>query len=150
MNLVVLIGRLIRDPELRYTQTGLAVARFSLAVDRRFAKKDESNAATADFFNVVVFGKIAETASEYLQKGRLAGIRGRLQNNNYTDKDAIKRYNVDVVADEVQFLDRGDKKTSGESMQRGSQDSQKDDEFMPEGGLDEDGFRAPADDDVPF
>lgn len=106
MNSVTLIGRLTKDTELRYiASTGTAVTRFSIAVDRPFAKKDAE--VTADFFNIVVWGKIAETCANYLKKGRLVALRGRLQNNNYTDKDGVKRYTVEVIAEEVKFIDWG-------------------------------------------
>ena len=140
MNTVILIGRLIRDPELRYiASTGDAVTRFAMAVDRPFAKKDDK--VTADFFNIVVWGKRAETCVNYLAKGRMVAIRGRLQNNNYTDKDGVKRYSVEIIAEEVKFIDYGDKK------QQGSQGNQSEDDFE---GMDEEGYRAVNDDDVPF
>ena len=137
MNSVTLIGRLTKDTELRYTaSTGTAVTRFSIAVDRPFAKKDAE--VTADFFNIVVWGKIAETCANYLKKGRQVALRGRLQNNNYTDKDGVKRYTVEVIAEEVKFIDWGDKKAGNGN-----------DEFMPD-GIDEEGYRAINDDSVPF
>ncbi|MGP1505779.1 MAG: single-stranded DNA-binding protein [Eggerthia catenaformis] len=140
MNTVIMIGRLTRDPELRYiASTGNAVTRFSIAVDRAFAKKDDK--VTADFFNVVVWGKRAETCVNYLAKGRMVAIRGRLQNNNYTDKDGVKRYSTEIIAEEVKFIDYGDKK------QQGNQDNQGSNDFE---GMDEEGYRAVNDDDVPF
>ncbi|EHL17590.1 single-strand binding protein [Peptoanaerobacter stomatis] len=153
MNTVIMIGRLTRDPELRYiASTGNAVTRFSIAVDRAFAAKDAE--VTADFFNIVVWGKRAETCANYLAKGRMVAVRGRLQNNNYTDKNGVKQYSVEIIAEDVQFIDWGDKKTqtsSNNSMSSGNQaaQSQKEDEFMPE-GLDEEGYRALSDDEVPF
>lgn len=140
MNTVILIGRLIRDPELRYiASTGDAVTRFAMAVDRPFAKKDDK--VTADFFNIVVWGKRAETCVNYLAKGRMVAIRGRLQNNNYTDKDGTKRYNVEIIAEEVKFIDWGDKNNASST---GSQNNSQYD------GIDEEGYRAMQDDDVPF
>lgn len=153
MNTVIMIGRLTRDPELRYiASTGNAVTRFSIAVDRAFAAKDAE--VTADFFNIVVWGKRAETCANYLAKGRMVAVRGRLQNNNYTDKNGVKQYSVEIIAEDVQFIDWGDKKnqtSSNNSMSSGNQaaQSQKEDEFMPE-GLDEEGYRALSDDEVPF
>ena len=139
MNTVIMIGRLTKDPELRYiASTGDAVTRFAMAVDRPFAKKDDK--VTADFFNVVVWGKRAETCVNYLAKGRMVAIRGRLQNNNYTDKDGVKRYSVEIIAEEVKFIDYGDKK------QQGNQDNQGSNDFE---GMDEEGYRA-VNDDVPF
>ena len=104
MNSLTLIGRLTKDAELRYlANTGNAVARFSIAVNRPFAKKDAE--VTADFFNVVVWGKRAETCTNYLQKGLQVAIQGRLQNNNYTDKNGVKQYSVEIVAENVEFID---------------------------------------------
>lgn len=140
MNTVIMIGRLTRDPELRYiASTGNAVTRFSIAVDRAFVAKDAE--VTADFFNIVVWGKRAETCVNYLAKGRMVAIRGRLQNNNYTDKNGNKQYSVEVIAEEVKFIDYGDKK------QQGNQDNQGSNDFE---GMDEEGYRAVNDDDVPF
>ncbi len=108
MNNVVMIGRLTKEPELKYTgSNNTALCNFSIAVDRPFAKKDDET--TADFFNVSVWGKIAETCSKYLKKGRQVAIKGRFQNNNYTDKDGVKRYSVELVAEQVDFIDWGDK-----------------------------------------
>ena len=133
----MLIGRLTKDPELRYlANTGNAVARFSIAVNRPFAKKDAE--VTADFFNVVVWGKRAETCTNYLQKGLQIAIQGRLQNNNYTDKNGVKQYSIEIIADNVEFIDWGDKKAGNSN-----------DDFMPD-GIDEAGYRAIQDDDVPF
>ncbi|MGP1440812.1 MAG: single-stranded DNA-binding protein [Treponema sp.] len=140
MNTVIMIGRLTRDPELRYiASTGNAVTRFSIAVDRAFVAKDAE--VTADFFNIVVWGKRAETCVNYLAKGRMVAVRGRLQNNNYTDKNGNKQYSVEVIAEEVKFIDYGDKK------QQGNQDNQGSNDFE---GMDEEGYRAVNDDDVPF
>ena len=137
MNTVIMIGRLTRDPDLRYiASTGNAVTRFSIAVDRAFATKDAE--VTADFFNIVVWGKRAETCVNYLAKGRMVAIRGRLQNNNYTDKNGNKQYSVEVIAEEVKFIDWGDKKAGNGN-----------DDFMPD-GIDEEGYRAINDDSVPF
>jgi len=140
MNSLTLIGRLTKDPELRYlANTGNAVARFSIAVNRPFAKKDAE--VTADFFNIVVWGKRAETCTNYLQKGLQVAIQGRLQNNNYTDKDGVKRYSVEIIAENVEFIDWGDKK---------GQSNQSNDSFDDIDGIDEAGYRAIQDDDVPF
>ena len=143
MNSLTLIGRLTKDPELRYlANTGNAVARFSIAVNRPFAKKDAE--VTADFFNVVVWGKRAETCANYLKKGLQVAIQGRLQNNNYTDKDGVKRYSVEIIAENVEFIDWGDKKGQG------NQGNQSNDSFDDIDGIDEAGYRAIQDDDVPF
>jgi len=105
MNRVVLIGRLTRDPELKYTPgTGTAVTTLTLAVDRRLPNKDGQR--EADFVPVVVWGKIAENVANYCSKGRLVGVSGRLQIRSYDGKDGTKRTFTEVVADEVQFLEK--------------------------------------------
>ncbi len=99
MNSVALAGRLTKDPEVRYSGEGMAVARFSLAVDRPGKEK------SADFPNIVCFGKTAEFVEKYIGKGRMVGITGRIQTGSY-EKDGRKVYTTDVVADRVEFLDR--------------------------------------------
>jgi single-strand DNA-binding protein len=103
MNKVVLIGRLTRDPELRYTQGGDAVATFTLAVNRNFKNKDGKY--DADFINIVVWRKQAENIANYLSKGRQAAVSGRIQTRTYKDKDDKTVYVTEVIANEVQFLD---------------------------------------------
>lgn len=99
MNKVVLIGRLTRDPELRYAAgSGTAVTRFTIAVNRQF-KKDE-----ADFIGCVAFGKTAETISQYLAKGSQIAIGGRIQTGSYDAQDGTKRYTTDVVVDNFEFI----------------------------------------------
>ncbi|QRN85061.1 single-stranded DNA-binding protein [Clostridia bacterium] len=112
-NKVVLIGRLTRDPELRFTQNGKAVASFSLAVDRAFKREGQPE---ADFFRISVWGKQAENCANYLSKGSLAAIDGRIEMNKYTDKDGQERTSVDVTANDVRFLSSpGGKKNSQEN-----------------------------------
>lgn len=111
MNRVVLIGRLVRDPELKYTPgTGTAVATFSIAVDRRFSKNGQKE---ADFIRIVAWGKTAELVAQYMSKGRKIGVSGRIQTNSYETKDGEKRTSFDVVAEEVEFLDRASGNGSG-------------------------------------
>ena len=98
MNLVVLTGRLTREPELKYGQSGKAFCRFSLAVDRPFKKGE------ADFINCVAFGKTGELVSEYLKKGNKCGVQGRMQMNSY-EKDGEKRTTYDVICDSIEFLE---------------------------------------------
>ncbi|WP_338433439.1 single-stranded DNA-binding protein [Clostridium tyrobutyricum] len=108
MNRVVLIGRLTKDPDLQFLPgSGTAVTKFTLAVDRRFKKEGQQE---ADFIPIVVWNKIAESSANYLTKGKLAGIAGRIQTRNYEAKDGHRVYITEVVADEVQFLEWGDKK----------------------------------------
>lgn len=105
MNKVELVGRLTRDPEVRYTQgeNASAIARFSVAVNRRF-KNNEGN-YDADFINCVAFGKSAEFIEKYFKKGMAIGISGRIQTGNYTNKDGVKVYTTDVVVEEAEFVE---------------------------------------------
>ncbi|MHC1732000.1 MAG: single-stranded DNA-binding protein [Bacteroidales bacterium] len=109
MNSVILIGRWTKDIDLKFIpNTGAAVATGTIAVDRRFQKDKEKE---ADFINIVMWNKTAENASQYTGKGKLCGIKGRLQSRSY-EKDGHRVYITEVVADEVQFLDYGEKKQS--------------------------------------
>ena len=142
MNNVVLIGRLTRDPELRYIQSGTAVAKFGLAVDKGLSKDkkqemESNNQPTADFINITVWGKMAENCATYLVKGRLVGIQGRIQTGSY-DKEGVRVYTTEVVAQNVEFLEWGDKQ----------QNNQQDNSNT---GFGETGGFHPADnDDIPF
>lgn len=97
------IGRLVRDPQLTYTQSGMAVTKFTIAINR--IKKDE-----ADFINIVCFNKVAENVANYLSKGKLVGVEGRIQTGSYTNKEGQKVYTTDILANNVEFLERSDKK----------------------------------------
>lgn len=102
LNRIVLIGRLTRDPELRYTQSGIPVATFTLAVDRSF--KNAQGERETDFINVVVWRQQGENCANYLSKGKLAAVDGSLQLRSYTGNDGVKRTAAEVVADNVRFL----------------------------------------------
>lgn len=104
MNKVILMGRLTRDPEVRYSQgaSQTAVARFSIAVDRRFKREGEPD---ADFFNCTSFGKQAEFVERYLHKGTKVVLSGRVQNDNYTNKDGQMVYSVRIMVDEIEFAE---------------------------------------------
>ena len=104
MNHIVLMGRLTRDPELRHTQTGTAVASFTLAVDRGFVSK-ESGERQTDFIDIVAWRGTAEFVSKYFVKGQMAAVSGRLQLRDWTDKDGNKRRSAEVVADNVYFTE---------------------------------------------
>lgn len=137
MNNVSLVGRLVRDPEVRYTPSQVAVARFTVAVDRPFAKDGEQG---ADFISCVAFGKTAEFMERFFTKGRPIGLTGRIQTGSYTNKDGAKVYTTDVVADRVEFV--GNKEGNGGSA-------------APKSGNDFDmgipeGFSALEDEDMPF
>lgn len=103
MNQVSLIGRLTVDPELRYTASNIPFCRFSLAINRTFSGAD-GNRGT-DFIRIIVWRRQAENIAKYIGKGSLVGIVGRLQSSNYEDKDGSKRSSIEVVADNVQFLE---------------------------------------------
>lgn len=102
LNRIVLIGRLTKDPELRYTPNGKAVAGFTLAVDRPF--KNQQGEREADFINIVVWGQQAENCANYLAKGKLAAVDGRLQIRSFDGQDGQRRWITEVVADTVRFL----------------------------------------------
>jgi len=103
LNKVVLIGRLVKDPELRNTQSGKAVANFIIAVDRPYVT--DSGEREADFIPIVAWNKTAENIVKYLGKGRLIAVAGRMQVRNY-EKDNVRHYVTEVIADDVRFLDR--------------------------------------------
>jgi len=103
LNRVLLVGRLTKDPELRYTPSGVATATFTLAVNRTFT--NQSGEREADFINVVVWRRPAENVANFLKKGSLAGVDGRLQTRNYEGQDGKRIYVTEVVAESVQFLE---------------------------------------------
>lgn len=155
MNSVVLIGRLTKDPELRYLPNGgTAVCNFSLAVDKNLPKEkkqemESQGKYTADFINIVVWGKQGENCANYLAKGRLVAIQGRIQTGSYNASDGSKRYTFDVVAENTEFLEWGDKGSSSPSgntnidynSNRGSSDTS---DFTGNG------FDPVDEDDIPF
>ncbi|HBK4554642.1 single-stranded DNA-binding protein [Listeria monocytogenes] len=103
MNRVVLVGRLTKDPDLRYTPAGAAVATFTLAVNRAFT--NQNGEREADFIQCVVWRKPAENAANFLKKGSMAGVDGRIQTRNYEDNDGKRVYVTEIVAESVQFLE---------------------------------------------
>ncbi len=137
MNTVSLIGRLTRDPEVRWSND-LAIARFSIAINRVPGRDGQDRGA--DFPNIVVFGKQAENCERYLAKGRNVAIQGHLQTGSY-EKDGRKIYTTDVVADRVEFLEWGDRPAAGQSQPGFDQNAESD---IPKG------FEAIDDDDLPF
>ena len=118
MNKVILMGRLTRDPEVRYSQgaSQTAVARFSIAVDRRFKREGDPD---ADFFNCTAFGKQAEFIERYLRKGTKVVVCGRIQNDNYTNKDGQMVYSVRVMIDEVEFAESKNAQGNGDGGYNG-------------------------------
>ena len=135
MNKVMLVGRLTKSPELRYTAQGSPVANFTLAVNRR-TKKDQDK--QADFISVIVWGSMGENSSKFLHKGSQAAVFGRLQTRNYEANDGTKRYVVEVIAEEVKFLDN---KKSNDSSTKAENYGVPVDDFTP---IEEE------DDDLPF
>nr|DAI56117.1 MAG TPA: Single strand binding protein [Caudoviricetes sp.] len=121
MNKVILMGRLTRDPDVRYSQTdsNMAIARFSLAVDRRFKKQGDT--VTADFFNCTAFGKQGEFVEKYLKKGTKIVVTGRIQNDNYTNKDGQKVYSVQIMVEEIEFAESKASAQSNEGSDGGAQ-----------------------------
>ncbi|HBI56362.1 MAG: single-stranded DNA-binding protein [Eubacteriales bacterium] len=131
LNRVILIGRLTRDPELKYIPSGTPVASFTLAVDRPFLNKEGER--EADFIPIVVWRKQAENCANYLGKGSLVAVDGRMQVRTY-EQDGQRRYITEVIADSVRFLDR-----KGEQSTR-----------TANSGFEQYGTDAGADDDIPF
>lgn len=132
MNSVQLVGRLTRDPEVGYTDGGLSVARFSLAVDRRF--KNE-NGPTADFPGCIAFGKTAEFIEKYFKKGMRIGIQGRIQTGQYTNNDGNKVYTTDVVVENCEFVESKSERSNSGNSDNGGFGTPDDDGFtnIPDG-----------------
>lgn len=121
MNKVILVGRLTRDPEVRYTQgeNQTAIARYTLAVDRRFKRDGEP---TADFINCVVFGKSAEFAEKYFRQGLRVAISGRITTGSYTNKDGIKVYTTEVTVEDQEFAEsKAESEANKTSVQQATQ-----------------------------
>ena len=138
MNNVILVGRLAQDPEVRYTPSQMAVAKFTVAVNRPVSRgTQQENQPTADFIEVVAFGKTAEVIEKYFTKGKWIGVQGRIQNNNYTNKDGVKIYTYQIIADRIEFVGSKTDGQAGEAYNNGQQG-------IPAG------FTAVEDDDVPF
>lgn len=107
MNKVILLGRLTRDPEVRYSQVenAIAIARYTLAIDRRGSRNNNGDQQTADFISCVAFGKAGEFAEKYFRKGTKIAITGRIQTGSYTNKDGVKVYTTDVIVEEQEFAE---------------------------------------------
>ncbi len=153
MNKVILIGRLTRDPELRYTQSNTAVCTFTLAVDKKLSreKREEAEAAgrpTADFPRIIVWGKMGENASRYLFKGSQCAIEGRIQTGSYDDRETGKTvYTTDIIAENVEFLTRANEEKRNDG--RGTNTYQNNNNSS--GGFFEDDFSEIQDDErIPF
>ena len=107
MNKVVLMGRLTRDPEVRYTQgeNSTCIARYTLAVDRRFSRNNNNDGQTADFIPCVAFGKTGEFAEKYFRKGIKVAVSGRIQTGSYTNRDGVKVYTTEVIVEDQEFAE---------------------------------------------
>ncbi len=166
MNNVVLIGRLVRDPELRYVPvSGRAVANFTLAVDKGLSrdKRQEMEAKgqpTADFIDIVVWGAAAENSAQYLQQGLQVAVQGRIQTGSYDDKQGIRRKTFEVVAERVEFIEWPDSPNQGGQASPGygqgqPQNNQFNQNQGPANPINNDfsgieGFHPTDDDDIPF
>lgn len=146
INRAVLLGRLTRDPELRYTQSGVAVATFTLAVDRRFS--GQQGEREADFISIVAWRQLAELCANYLKKGQQAAVEGRIQTRSYENKEGRKVYVTEIVADNVQFLGGSGQSGAGSAAGAGFSDennSRFQDPFADDGNTID-----ISDDDLPF
>ena len=146
INNLTLVGRLTRDPELRYTKTNIACCSFVLAVDREMSKEKReeakaNNYPTADFPRIVVWNKMGETCSKYLQKGSLVAIVGKIQTGSYKDKDGKMVYTTDVIADRVRFLNT---KSGGDNKDKAYNNITNIDDYF------DDDFVEIQDDNIPF
>ncbi len=103
MNKVILSGNLTRDPELRYTQSGTAYARMGIAVSRPYSSKSNDGQGITDFFNMVAWNKTAEFCGRYFKKGSRVLVEGRVENDNYEDKNGVKRYGVNITIENIEF-----------------------------------------------
>jgi len=138
VNKVILLGNLGRDPDVRYTQGGTSVANLALATTEKWKDKDGNKQEKTEWHRVTLWGRQAELAGEYLNKGSSVYIEGRLETRKYTDKDGVEKYTTEVVADRMQFVSTGEKRDGGGQQQKPQQPErrpQKGDEF---------------DDDIPF
>ena len=137
-NKVILLGNLTRDPEMRYTPNGTPVASFGMAVNRRYRQGDEQKEEVC-FVDISTFGRQAELAGEYLSKGRMVLIEGRLQFRNWEDQNGQRRSKLDVVAERVNFMPRASQDGGSRQSAGGAPPPNRDDDIPP-----------PQDDDIPF
>jgi single-strand DNA-binding protein len=139
VNKVILIGRLGKDPDMRYTPSGTAVANFSLATNSSFKDSDGNWQDKTEWHNIVTFGRTAEIAGEYLKKGKLVYIDGRLQTSSWEDQNGQKRYKTEVVASELQLIgSRGDGESSSDTSANNTEDEVPATEDMPPANEEED------------
>jgi single-strand DNA-binding protein len=139
VNKVILIGNLGKDPEVRFTQTGSAVANFSIATSEQWNDRDGKRQERTEWHNIVVWGKQAETCGQYLAKGRQIYVEGSIRTRSYDDKTGTKRYITEIVAQRIRFLGGGGGTRMAPEMDSGGADEMSGAGAMP-----------PADDDIPF
>jgi single-strand DNA-binding protein len=145
VNKVLLVGNLGKDPELRYTASGTAVANFSLATTERYKDREGQSQEKTEWHNIVAWRQLAEKCGKYLQKGKQVYIEGRIQTRSYDDKDGNKRYVTEIVADQMRMLGRaGDENSGGGGAQRREPRQER----PQQGQYEEPPFN--PDDDIPF
>ena len=150
LNKAMIIGRLGRDPEVRYTQGGQAVASFSVATDHKWTNKSGEKQEKTEWHRIKAWGKLAELCAEYLSKGRQVYIEGRIETSEYTDKDGVKKYSTEINAQEIQFLDS---KGSGEPRaprSEGGSNGSRGGGAPSSGGGSGPSSEQPPEDDIPF
>ena len=153
VNKVILIGNLGKDPELKYLPSGRAVANFSIATSENWKDKDGNRQEKTEWHNIVLWGRTAEVAKEYLSKGSSVYIEGRLQTRSWDDKDGNKRYTTEIVGDRMQFLgSRRDAPSSGPAGPADPADPAQPQEALAPGGGSQDSQNGSSagDDDLPF
>ncbi|MER2111142.1 MAG: single-stranded DNA-binding protein [Solibacillus isronensis] len=121
INRVVLVGRLTKDPELRYTPSGVPMARFTIAVNRTFS--NEQGEREADFISCIAWRKQAENLANFMKKGNLIGVEGRIQTGSFEGQDGKRVYTTDVIADSIQFLEKSNSQQSGQGQTQTNQQS---------------------------
>src|SRR6476661_5321858 len=146
VNKVILVGNLGKDPEVRFTQTGSAVANFSIATSEQWNDRDGKRQERTEWHNIVVWGKQAETCGQYLSKGRQVYVEGRITNRSYDDKDGNKKYITEIIARDVRFL--GGAGGGGGGGGAGGAGRGAEQGFSAPAG--EDAAAPPEDDDIPF
>ncbi|WP_225072760.1 single-stranded DNA-binding protein [Desulfuromonas sp. CSMB_57] len=149
VNKVILVGNLGKDPELRYTASGTAVANFSLATTERYKDREGQTQEKTEWHNIVAWRQLAEICGKYLQKGKQVYIEGRIQTRSYDDKDGNKRYITEIVADQMQMLGRvGDENSGGGAPRREPRQERPQQSRVQETTYEEPPFN--PDDDIPF
>lgn len=144
MNKIILLGRLTRDTEIRYTQTGACVAQFTLAVDRPYTKDGQKE---ADFITCVAWGKTAETIGNYVHKGQRLLVEGRLQIRSYDAKDGSKRWVTEVIVNHGEFIERKEQQQAAPAQQGGYYGNEVQ---QPAGDFSNMGQQVPFDEEIPF